>query len=240
MTDLHTHILPGIDDGARTVEESLQMLRVEQTQGVDTVVLTPHFYRDQENPKRFLQRRKDAVLELGRRVMQMSQEERNCLPKMILGAEVAWWPTIAEWDELPDLCIGGTKYLLLELPFTSWNDKLIDQLYEFYGRTGITPVIAHLERYAKIQKQEYIDEVLRLGFPVQVSADLLLRPLARGRVLKMLRQGQAQIVASDCHNCGNRAPNLAAAMQMVHKKLGNEICARVTERASTLIEESNL
>ena len=64
MTDLHTHILPGIDDGARSVEESLAMLRMERGQGVDTVVLTPHFYRDRENPKRFLRRRKESAAAL--------------------------------------------------------------------------------------------------------------------------------------------------------------------------------
>lgn len=236
MTDLHTHILPGIDDGAKTVDESLQMLHAESSQGVDTVVLTPHFYRDQENPKRFLRRRKDAVLALGQRVMEMPREERDRLPKMLLGAEVAWWPTMAEWDELPELCIGETKNLLLELPFTPWNDKMIDQLHEFYGRTGITPIIAHLERYLKLQRQEYIDEVLRLGFPVQISADVLLRPLARGRVLKMLRQGQAQIVATDCHNCKDRAPNLAEAMDVVKRKLGEDLSDRLAARADTLIE----
>lgn len=235
MTDLHTHILPGMDDGAKTVEESLQMLRMEQSQGVDTVVLTPHFYRNQENPKRFLKRRKDAVLDLGRHVMDMSQEERDRLPRIILGAEVAFWPTMAEWDELPELCIGETKNMLLELPFTPWNDKMIAHLHEFYGRTGITPVIAHLERYLKIQRPEYIDEVLRLGFPVQVSADVLLRPLARGRALKMLRQGQAQIVASDCHNCETRVPNLAAAMKVVQEKLHAAQTEKILQAAEGFI-----
>lgn len=219
MTDLHTHILPGLDDGAKTVEESLQMLRTERSQGVDTVALTPHFYRDRENPKRFLQRRRDAVIALGSRVLDLPEEERSKLPNMFLGAEVAWWPTMAEWDELPELCIGGTKHLLLELPFTPWSEKMVDQLHEFYGRTGITPVIAHLDRYLKLQRSEHIEEILSLGFPVQISADALLRPLARGRALKLLRQGQAQIVASDCHNCVDRAPNLAAAMQVLNRKL---------------------
>jgi len=233
MTDLHTHILPGMDDGAKTVEESLQMLRTERSQGVDTVVLTPHFYRDQENPRRFLQRRREAVIALGSRVLALPEEERSRLPKMILGAEVAWWPTIAEWEELPALCMGGTKHLLLELPFASWNERLVGQLHEFYGRTGITPVLAHLERYLKFQRPEHIEAVLSLGFPVQISADVLLRPLARGRALKLLREGQGRIVASDCHNCGSRAPNLAQAMEIVRRKLGQapaEGIARETDR----------
>lgn len=219
MTDLHTHILPGLDDGAKTVEESLQMLRTERRQGVDTVVLTPHFYRDRENPKRFLQRRREAIIALGSRVLELSEEERHSLPNMFLGAEVAWWPTLAEWDELPELCLGGTKYLLLELPFTPWSEKMVDQLHEFYGRTGITPIIAHLERYLKLQRPERIEEIFSLRFPVQISADALLHPLARGRALKLLRQGKAHIVASDCHNCESRGPNLASAMQVLNRKL---------------------
>lgn len=236
MTDLHTHILPGIDDGAKTVDESLQMLRMERAQGVDTVVLTPHFYRDRENPKRFLQRRRDAVIALGSCVMELPEEERSALPNMFLGAEVAWWPTLAEWDELPELCIGETKKMLLELPFTPWNNKMIDQLHELYGRTGITPVIAHLERYLKLQRPEYIEEILGLGFPVQVSADALLRPLARGRVLKLLRQGQAQIVASDCHNCESRVPNLKQAMDVLKKKLEPTQTESILHDTDRLIE----
>jgi len=238
MTDLHTHILPGLDDGAKTVEESLRMLRMERSQGVDTVVLTPHFYRDRENPKRFLQRRREAVIALGSRVLELSEEERNALPNLFLGAEVAWWPTLAEWDELPELCIGGTKNLLLELPFTPWSEKMVDQLHELYGRTGITPVIAHLERYLKLQRPEHIEEILSLGFPVQISADALLRPLARGRALKLLRQGQARIVASDCHNCETRKPNLAQAMKVLEGKLGNEPCVSLIKQADALTKAS--
>ena len=236
MTDLHTHILPSVDDGAKTVEESLRMLRTQYEQGVDTVVLTPHFYRDRENPKRFLQRRREAAIVLGNRMMELPEEQRKNLPRILLGAEVAWWPTVSEWEELPEMCIGDTKNLLLELPFTPWNDKMIDQLYEFYGRTGITPVIAHLERYMKIQRPEYIDEILGLGVPVQVSAGLLLKPLARGGVLKMLRQGQAQIVASDCHNSTSRVPNLGAAVEVLRNKLDEAQVKRILRTAEELTQ----
>ena len=220
MTDLHTHILPGIDDGAQSVDESLTMLRMERSQGIDTVVLTPHFYRDRENPKRFLRRRQESATALARRVMELSEQEKEELPQMLLGAEVAWWPNMADWEELPEMCIGDTRNLLLELPFTPWNDQMVYQLHELFGRTGITPVIAHLERYLKIQRPEYIQEVLRLGVPVQVSADILLRPMVRGGTMKLLRQNQANVVASDCHNCGSRAPRLTAAMDLLRRKLG--------------------
>ena len=234
MTDLHTHILPGIDDGARTVDDSLALLRMERGQGVDTVVLTPHFYRDRENPKRFLRRRQESAAALARRILEMSEREQEEIPRMLLGAEVAWWPNLCDCEELPGMCIGDTRNLLLELPFTPWNDQMIYQLYELFGRTGITPVIAHLERYLKIQRPEYIREVLRLGVPVQVSADILLHPLARSGAMKLLRQDQAHVVASDCHDGTNRVPNLAAAMHLLRKKLGDSPVETLIRRADEL------
>jgi len=237
MTDLHTHILPGMDDGAKTVEDSLAMLRMERSMGVDTVALTPHFYRDRENPKHFLHRRKQSAMLLARRLMELPETERRDLPQMLLGAEVAWWPDMGNWDELPYLCIGSTRHLLLELPFTPWNDRMLHQLYELFGRTGITPIIAHLERYLKLQKPEHIREVLDLGVPVQVSADVLLRPLARGGAMKLLRQHQAHLVASDCHDCVNRPPNLAEAMDVLRKKLGESAVKQLIRRADELVED---
>ena len=234
MTDLHTHILPGMDDGAKTVEDSLAMLRMEYDQGVDTVVLTPHFYRDRENPKHFLHRRRESAMVLARRVLELPEQERSRLPQMLLGAEVAWWPGLGDWEELPELCIGETKNMLIELPFAPWNDRMIHQLYEFFGGTGITPVIAHLERYLKIQRPEHIREVLELGVPVQVSAEILLHPMVRGGAMKLLRQNQAHLVASDCHDCTKRPPNVAAAMAVLRKKLGADSVNQLIRRGDEL------
>lgn len=220
MTDLHTHILPGIDDGAENADKSIAMLKMERNQGVKNVVLTPHFYRDRENPRRFLRRRQEAALELAKKLRELPDEERNSLPRLILGAEVAWWPDMDEWEELPKLCIGETKNLLLELPFTPWNGRMIDQIYNLAGRTGITPVFAHLERYLKIQPPELIDEVLDLNFPVQIGTDALLCSLRRSGAMKLLKDGKGNLLASDCHDNRRRAPNLKEAMKFISRKLG--------------------
>lgn len=234
MTDLHTHILPGMDDGARTADESLELLRMERDQGVDTVVLTSHFYRDREEPRRFLQRRQAAVERLTARLDSLPQEERETLPRLVLGAEVAWWPNLADCEELPELCIGNTRNLLLELPFTPWNDRVLHQTYDLFGHTGITPVIAHLDRYLKIQKKERIQEVLSLGVPVQVGTDILLAPLHRRRALKLLRGGWVHSIASDCHNREHRPPQLARAAEMLERKLGREWAVEILNRADEL------
>ena len=234
MTDLHTHILPGMDDGAKTTEDSLMLLRLQRDQGVDTVVLTPHFYRDRERPKTFFQRREEALTRLDEAIELLPEEERRSLPRRIPGAEVAWRPNLSDWEELPRFCIGNTQNLLLELPFAPWNDQMLHQIYDMVGRTGVLPVIAHLERYLKIQRPELIRDVLSLDVPVQISSDCFLHPLTRGTGLKMLKRGQAHLLASDCHNATTRKPNLAMALAVVEKKLGAECVQNLTACADEL------
>ena len=234
MTDLHTHILPGMDDGAKTPEISLEMLRMERDQGVDTVVLTPHFYRDREWPGSFLKRRSAAAERL-RAALEALGDERSTLPRLELGAEVAWVPNLADMPELPQLCMGQSRYLLLELPFYPWNEQMIHQIYDLMGRTGVTPVVAHIERYVKIQKPAYLAEVLSLGVPVQVSGEPLLHALQQGRALKLLRKHQAQLIASDCHDTVRRPPNLGPAMDAVRRKLGEARASEVKDSGRMLL-----
>lgn len=234
MTDLHTHILPGIDDGAATVEDSLAMLELQRSQGVDTVVLTPHFYSNREEIDGFLLRRGQAMDQL-KSAIAARKKEQTPLPRLLLGAEVAWHSGLMEMERLDELCIAGTRNLLLELPFTPWKTAMIDQLYNMIGCTGITPIIAHLERYIRIQPKSLVREVLEMGVPVQVSADILLRPLMRREAIRLLKNGQAHLVASDCHDRTRRGPVLAAAMEVVEKKLGGHCVRELCGCADALV-----
>lgn len=229
MTDLHTHILPRMDDGAKDPEESLAMLRMERMQGVDCVVLTPHFYRHRETAEQFLSRREESIALLEERLAELPEEEKAALPARIAGAEVTWHPALLECDELPQMCIGQTRNFLLELPFTPWNKRLFNQIYDLIGQTGLTPIIAHLDRYLKIQRKEYIRELFELDVPIQVSAEILSHPLARGKVMKLLEKQRAHVLASDCHNCVDRVPNLGEGLQVVQRKLG-DWCVRALEQ----------
>lgn len=233
MTDLHTHILPGMDDGSPDVETSITMLRMEAAQGVHTVVLTPHFYRNRERPEHFLERRYQSAVQLAKGLRALPDGERDKLPRILVGAEVAWVPNLPDLVDLAEFRIGESGYFLLELPFSPWDDSMIHQIYGLMGRTGLTPVIAHLERYIKGQKAEHIEEVFSLGVPIQVSADVLLQPFSKG--MKLLRQGRAHLVASDCHNIGRRPPNLGPAMAAVAKKLGSDRRAALDRRADKLL-----
>lgn len=215
MTDLHTHILPDIDDGAPDMETALSMLDIEEKQGVNTVALTPHFYRSREHISDFLARRNSSWDKL------KSNLKNKKHPQLILAAEVAYVPGIADWPELEQLCYTGTKLLLVEPPMTPWNDEMFYQLYAIEGRRGITPMIAHFERYIKIQSKVRIEQFLEMGFPIQISAASLLRFCGRNQAMKLITEYSAVLV-SDCHNMNTRPPNLDEAAHVLKKKLGSK------------------
>lgn len=213
MIDIHTHILPRMDDGAKDVEMSLAMLRMEQEQGVKTVVLTPHFYREQETPRNFLARRQTSFDMLQSAV----QNQHLPIPQLVLGAEVAWVPHMSQWEELPQLCLGDSSYLLLELPFSPWKSGMIQDIYNMILDQDITPVFAHLERYVKIQNRKYIHEILAMETPIQVSAEPLLHLKSRRTAWNIMQQAHVGLLGSDCHNLTTRPPNLKAGIDVVRR-----------------------
>lgn len=215
MTDLHTHILPGMDDGAVDVQQSLVMLKLEEAQGVKAVALTPHYYPKRERVDHFLERREEAWQEL-RECIAASRENAS-LPAMRLGAEVAYVPGMWEWPELHQLCYEDTKLLLVEPPFTPWNEEMFRELYRILGRRGITPMIAHLDRYSRSQKPEHMRRLLDMALPYQVSASAILHPFSR-RAKKLWLYGGVPV--SDCHDVRHRPPDLGKLQAFIHRKYG--------------------
>ena len=165
----------------------------------------------------------------------LPEEEHKALPRLALGAEIAWVPNLAEWPELSQLCLGASRHFLLELPFRPWTDQLINRLYELPGRTGLPPVLAHIERYLKDQKPQHLEAVLALGVPAQVSAEPLLHLTQRGAVLKLLRERRAQLIASDTHDPHSRPPNLGDALAVVRRRLGDGKADSLAARSGEIL-----
>ena len=233
MTDNHTHILPGMDDGSKSPEMSLKMLQMELDQGVDTVVLTSHCYRDREKPKDYLARRSTSF-----EILQEAIEKNQvAVPRLLLGAEVAWAPHLSEWDELEQLCCQGTRNLLLEMPFRPWSHSMIDQIYDMMEKRDVTPVFAHLERYIKDQRADHIREIISMGTPIQISAAPLLKFMSRHLLVKMVKNHTAHLLASDCHNLTTRPPNLKPGLDVVRRLTGEHEVRRLTMNADSLVEK---
>ena len=221
MTDLHTHILPGMDDGAPDIATAIAMLEEEAKQGVETVALTPHFYPSRESAKQFLARRSEAFETL------RAEVDGKTLPNLLLGAEAAWAPGMEDWEELPQLCYEGTKVLLVELPFTPWTDALFHQLYAMESKRGILPMIAHVERYFFCQEKSKMAALMELELPMQVSAAELGRFFGRRKALRLIEMGG--ILISDCHNLTSRPPNMAKGIECLQKRCGNEFAQAAAE-----------
>lgn len=234
MTDLHTHILPAMDDGARSEEESLAMLRLQAAQGVRQVALTPHFYPHREGVEDFLRRRERSWERLRRAIEALPEEERRTLPALALGAEAAWQPNTGRWEELERLRIGEEGPVLVELPFKPWSGTMLRQLYDLICRCPATVVLAHLDRYMKDQKKEHIREVYAMGVPIQLGADRLLRFFERREVLGLLKQERPFFLASDCHDLSRRVPCMGEAAKQLEKSLGQRGAAKVLERSGEL------
>ena len=237
MTDLHTHILAGMDDGAVSLRNSIALLQSEWAEGVDHVALTPHFYHTRESQAHFLSRRADAYDRLREYRMTLSPEVRRHLPGTILGAEVEWQPDIANWSHLEDFCYQNTKLLLIELPFYPWSEDLINKLYDLMTSTGLTPVLAHIDRYIPIQKKELLQELFSIGLPTQISGEMFLHFRTREKAIRLIQEDNAQYVISDCHNLKSRKPNMGAALDVVERKLGKKKADKLAWLSDRLLIE---
>ena len=229
IIDMHCHILPGVDDGARDVETSLAMLEASRAQGVQYMVATPHFYATRDRVDAFLDRRREAWETLKPR---MGAD----YPGIVLGAEVAFFRGISRAERLEALKIEGTDCLLLEMPFRPWSEDDVDEVSEILEKRGYTIILAHIERYLAMRgNADYIGNLLELPVLAQINAESLLDWRQRGKLIKMVRNGQVHLLGSDCHGIKHRAPNLFEGREILRKKTGTEYLDRIDRRSEELL-----
>ncbi len=208
MIDLHTHILPGIDDGARTLDDALEMARAFVADGVTTIAATPHVRDDFPTSA-------DVMLHAVDALRQVLDEER--IPLTVLpGAELAidWIPRVNE-TELRRLTLAGSgRYILVETPYYGWPVELVEQLLGLRV-AGFIPVLAHPERNAEVQQTpSLLVPLVRGGTIVQVTAasiDGRLGRLCRQTASHLVATGLAHLVASDAHTPDVRAAGMQSA-----------------------------
>lgn len=206
--DLHCHFLPGMDDGCKTPEESVRLLEEQYRQGCRGVAATPHYYAV-ESIESFLARRKQAA---GRLLAELRARSPVAIPNICFGAEVAFRETLESEQELERLCYGKSRYLLLEMPFTPWTDRTVRSVERIISMMGVTPVIAHVERYTGIADPCYINALMNLNVLVQLNAENFEGGKKERRALHMIREGNIQILGTDSHNMANRPPNMEKAI----------------------------
>lgn len=214
MIDYHSHILPRMDDGPQSVAESLEMLHQSFRQGVDVMVSTCHFYADEEDPKSFVERRNAAYLKLRDEMLTRAEG----FPLIILGAEVLYFPGIAEAYGVEQLTIGCRSTILVEPPMIPWTDSMLDEIMELGENLHCRPVIAHVDRFMNhLHDETLIDRVLAREMLVQVNGSYFLNPKTVKAAIRNLKNGKIHLIGSDCHNLTSRAPNLGQVRRLMRE-----------------------
>lgn len=232
MIDWHTHILPGMDDGSRDVAESISMINMQVSQGVSTVIATPHFYANDETIESFLERRQKASDQLKVTLPEDSPEIR-------LGAEARYYQGISRMADLKALRIEGSKLLLLEMPMTEWTEYMVRELTELSGKSSIRIVLAHVERYLGLQKQAVRERIFDSGILMQVNASFFTSFASKRKAVSLLREGKIHFVGSDCHNMATRPPQIGKAFEIIEKKLGDNYINQMNEYGYSMLATTN-
>lgn len=187
IVDFHSHILPGADHGSSSVETSLGQLRLASSSGVQRIVATPHFYPHRDSVERFILRRSKCFDDL------RAHMTDDC-PSIRLGAEVLVCNNINNLPGLEQLCIAGSRILLLELPFNDFSYHYVDTVEQII-RDGYRVVLAHADRYP----EENIEKMLYCGAKIQLNADSLATLLKKKHLYRWMERGKVVALGSDIH-----------------------------------------
>ena len=215
MIDLHCHVLPAMDDGCQTVEESLAVLALLKKQRVDMVVATPHFHASQESVEEFLLRREAAYTQLHACLS-------DDLPPVKLGAEVRYYAGIRRLEGLHRLRMQDSPLLLLEMPLGRWTEFTLREVVELANSCGGQLVLAHIERYWKDQPKRTWLRLLDAGNLMQVNAPCFADCRTRRKACKLLKNHSIHFLGSDSHNLTDRASRLDEAQAVIRKKMGGD------------------
>ncbi len=229
MIDFHSHILPQMDDGSKSVEESLAMLNELSRQGIKTVVATPHFYANDETVQSFIERRLNSYKSI-------EASLTPDMPRVLLGAEVKYYEGISRMENLRELCVGDTELLLLEMPMRRWTEYVLRELVDISCSGNVTLVLAHIERYIKLQSDKAIGQLLSNGILLQINASFVCDFFTKRQAMNLLKNRAVHLIGSDCHNMSDRAPDIGRAYEKISKKLGNEFITEFDNYAKNFIK----
>lgn len=232
MIDFHCHFLPGIDDGASSIEESVMMLNLLKEQGIDTVVATPHF-----SPE------KSDIIDFGKKRSEAFELIKNLLPpemNVILGYEVLLSPDLINFENFDKLCIGDSKCILLEMPFFPWQQWMFD-IVDSIQQNGYIPIIAHPERYATSLNMYKYSRFFKKAPPfMQFNSNSFLKRFERKVVLELINQGAMPVLGSDAHNLRSRRSHIDKTVNFINKKLGSDLLKNTISNANNLLNAKRL
>lgn len=231
MIDIHSHILPGMDDGARDWEAALAMARDAAADGISMIIATPHHANGQFDT---------SADDIRQAVLLMNGKLR----KEPFDLTVAAGQEIRVYERLLDdlekgklLTLAQSRYILLEMPSSRIPSRMAEVCHELLIQ-GLVPVIAHPERNAEVSAHpERLERLIEAGAYGQLTAQCVTGGLGnklQKLSLDLCRRGAVHLIASDAHDCGRRPFGLSEAYRIVEKQLGTEACDIFRDNASAV------
>jgi protein-tyrosine phosphatase len=210
MIDIHSHIIPSVDDGSQALEMSLDMIKKEVKDGVKAVILTPHV--QSHVTKASHEERKATFDNLVAEVKKLGIEI-----ELYLGAEILYKSHIH--PDYNQMALAGSKYLLVE--FSPTIETPIEEVVYDLAHSGFIPIVAHVERYGYLKFEDYF-KIKQAGGLLQVNADSAIGFDKKKRdklILQMLKEELVDFIATDTHNMDYRQPILKEAFNILKHKI---------------------
>lgn len=227
--DIHSHILPRVDDGAKSVKESCELLRKLKTQKVDAVIATPHLYIPSGTADEVKEKAEKAY------AMLKIESERIQGPELFLGYEVGYFNGIASAEDVKKFTLCGTNYILLELPLSSITDKMVDDILEMSYNFKLIPIFAHLERYLRVKGIGKILSMIENGDAfAQITAEKPMGFFKKCPADKLIEGGYVSFIGSDCHSVDKRPPLMDEFYAYATKKYSEGFVKYISENNQNL------
>lgn len=214
LWDMHCHILPEVDDGSESLEDSLKMIQMEMEEGVTDIMLTPHYIRGKTDLK---------LIQVQYQKLQEEVKKRNYPVQLYLGNELFYHSDILEELQSGEaLTLAGTAYVLIEFPIGISYQRMKMAFQELL-MSGYRPILAHLERFeCLLDDKERIFELIDLGVLMQANTNSFLRNETRRFLLQLLEYEGVHFVGTDSHRPDWRPPKMREAMEVIYGRLDRE------------------
>lgn len=239
MIDFHNHVLPNIDDGSRSMEMSIEMLKFAYEQGITDVVNTVHY----QHPKMDGITINFSIIKREIKLLQKELIKRDLNIKLHCGSEVFFLPNLLKIKDDPLSSFIHGKYMLIEFHIYQIPEIQKQQLFDL-KMSGVTPIIAHPERYKKVQDDlSFITSWLELGCIIQIDAGSILGSLgskAKATSERIIKNGWCHIIGSDSHDNKTRNFCLKEAKDIAYDWVGDECNKMVKDNPKSIIEGRNI
>ena len=238
LFDMHSHILPGIDDGAASVEDSVALINCLKNQGVKNICLTPHFYTNEISLEDFVDKRSQSVNKL---IPNLPDDI-----KVVVGAEVYVTKYLFGNNDLTDITYGNSKYILTEF---GYNSRFSEHTMEYFSKLiddhGLIPVLPHVERYATLMDNtSVISELKDMGVLIQTNISNYTKKaslLRRKKMIKLINNGLIDIIGSDAHSFKHNSPELyKEAVDFIASKCGSQTLNSMMKKSEEIFNSRQL